>query len=168
MRKTVTVFTSFFLLVAGIAFAAGRDRFGTESLRGRYSGNLDISETILVDQNTTMHIDGRALLALVFDAKSGVTGVVSVSAVIPGDTPSVFTCVFDAQGGYEIAESGLGTATLNITPTSACAGPATLQLRLLVGGRNRTRLDVTIDGASGLGPGSVPIAIIGSGSLSQQ
>jgi hypothetical protein len=106
-------------------------------------------------------------LALTFDAKSAVTGITSVTASIPNNPPTLFTCVFTAAGVYEIGEDGLGTATLDITPTTACAGPATLKLSLLVGGRNRSRLDVSIDGATGLGPDSLPIAIIGSGTLTE-
>jgi len=168
MRKTILTTTTLLLLASGIALAAGRDRFNTMSLRGRYTGNLTISETIPVDEGTMLNIDARQLLALTFDGKSDVTGITSVSASIPNDPPSVFTCVFTAQGTYEIGEDGLGTASLDITPTTECAGPATLKLSLLVGGRNRSRIDVTVDGATGLGPDSLPIAIVGSGALVEQ
>lgn len=168
MRTTIFTLTSLILLVTSIAFAASRDRFGTDSLRGRYTGNLVISEHLQVDENTTLNIEARQLLALTFDGKSEASGITSVSAAIPGNPPTVFTCVFTARGTYEIGDSGLGTATLNITPTTECAGPAVLKLSLLVGGRNRSRIDVTIDGASGLGPDSVPIAIVGGGVLVEQ
>jgi len=168
MRKTLVISTTaLFLLIAGVALAAGRDRFATMSLRGRYTGNLTISEHLQIEENTTLQIEARQLLALTFDGKSGVSGFTTVTAAIPGNPPTVYTCTFNAQGTYDIGENGLGTANLNITPTTDCAGPATLKLSLLVGGRNRSRIDVTIDGATGLGPDSVPIAIVGAGSLSE-
>ncbi|MEO6030204.1 MAG: hypothetical protein ABIR79_25325, partial [Candidatus Binatia bacterium] len=74
MRKTIVLSTSIFLLVAGVAFAAGRDRFATMSLRGRYTGNLTISEHLQIEENTTLHIEARQLLALTFDGKSEVSG----------------------------------------------------------------------------------------------
>lgn len=168
MRQSVLTVTAATLLFAGVAFAASRDRFGTTSLRGRYTGNLTLAEHIQVDTNTILNINGYVLMGLTFDGKSDVVGVASVSAAIPGNPPVSFNCVFDAQGTYEIAESGLGSATLNITPTSECAGPAVLKMGLLVGGKNRSRVDVTIQSASGLAPDSVPIAVVGGGMLSEQ
>lgn len=168
MRKTILTALTSMLLVAGVAVAIAADRFATMSLRGRYSGNLTLAEHIPMDENNTLTIDARQLLALTFDGRSGVTGVTSVTAAIPSNPPTIFTCVFTVEGTYEVAESGLGTATLNITPTTACAGPGTLTLTLLVGGRNRNRIDATIDGATGLGSDAGPIALFGSGTLTEQ
>ncbi len=166
MKKTIATI-ALVLGIAGLAAASARDRFSTTSLRGRYTGNIAISESIPLDESTVLKIEARQLLALTFDAKSNVTGITSVTALIPNSPPTVFTCVFTIEGTYELSEEGLGTATLNITPTTACSGPATLKLSLLVGGRNRNRLDVSIDGASGLGAGDVQIAILGSGTLTE-
>jgi hypothetical protein len=138
--------------------------FNEGSLRGRYTGNVTISESIPDGSGGTLQIEARALMALTFDAQGAAIGLVSVSAYVPGAAQTLFTCVFDATGNYQLGDAGLGTATLSITPTSACAGPATLKMSLLVGGRFRNRLDVTIDGADSVPP-TDPIPLVGSGTL---
>ena len=166
------VWVRVFIVVIGIVLGAGHsdraaadDKFNTGDLRGRYSGNVDISEAIPDGNGGAIHIEARALMALTFDGKSAVKGSVSVTAYIPAAGQTLFTCVFDAAGTYQLAATGLGTATLDVTPTTACAGPATFSMSLLLGGRNRSRLDVTIDGANSIPPGESSIPIVGSGSL---
>jgi hypothetical protein len=138
--------------------------FNAVSLRGRYSGNVTISESIPDGNGGSLQIEARALMALTFDSNGGAVGLVSVVAYIPGAAQTLFTCIFDATGNYQLGDSGLGGATLNITPTTACAGPATLKMSLLVGGRFHDRLDVTIDGADSVPPTN-PIPLVGSGVL---
>lgn len=169
MRRISFALLAASILTAGVAGAAGSDRYTSGSLRGRYSGNLVISERIPVDADQTIAIEARQLLALTFDGKSAVNGVTSVTAVIPNTPPSSFTCVFTVAGTYQVGAEGLGSADLTITPTSDCTtGPAGLKLSLLVGGRHRSRLDVTIDAARGPNGEDPGIAIVGAGALIAQ
>lgn len=167
MRQTRFAVLAYMLLVSGLASAANRDPYDGAQLRGRFTGNLTISERIPVDGNNTLAIEARQLLALTFDGKSGVTGIASVTAAIPAEPPTVFTCVFTIEGTYEVGDAGLGSADLAITPTTECAGPAMLDVTFLIGGKNRSRIDVTIDGARGAGPDAPMLAIVGSGTLAK-
>lgn len=163
MLLAATMFTT------GVADAGPTDRFTSSSLRGRYTGNLAIEERIPSDGNTTIEIEARQLLALNFDGKTGVSGVTNVTAIVPSSPPITFTCAFTVAGTYQVGAEGLGTADVTITPAGDCPiGPAGLKLSLLVGGRNRSRLDVTVDAARGPNGEDAGIAIVGAGTLTQQ
>ncbi len=98
-----------------------------------------------------------------FDGKSGVSGATSATVAVPGQNS--FTCAYRATGVYEIGDEGLGTATLDLAPAGdACPGGVTLKLSMLVGGRNRGRLDVTIDAATTI-PDGQQLPIVGAGVL---
>ncbi len=142
--------------------AVARVTFGSDSLRGRYSGNIAIAENIPTD-GTPLHIEARQLLALTFDGVSQVSGVSSVTVAVPGQ--STFTCTYRAIGTFQLGDDGLGTASLALTSPTVqnCGDGITLALSLLVGGHSRERLDVTIDSADVAGTGAVPL--VGSGLL---
>jgi hypothetical protein len=146
----------------GIGIATARGTFATDSLRGRYTGNLTIGESFS-DGTTVTRIEARQLLALDFDAQGAVAGASSVTVAVPGQP--TFTCPYTVAGTYEIGDQGMGSASLALTSQAeTCGGGSavTVQLSLLVGGHNRSRLDVVVERAV-TPDGEVPL--VGSGVL---
>lgn len=146
----------------GIGVATARGTFATDSLRGRYTGNLVIGETFS-DGTTTLHVEARQLLALNFDAQGAVAGASTVTVAVPGQP--TFTCPYVVTGTYEIGDDGLGSATLVMTSQAEACGMGvgvTEHLSLVVGGHNRSRLDVVVQRAV-TPDGEVPL--VGAGVL---
>jgi len=152
------------LLVGGEVTTARAVGFDSGSLRGRYTGHLNVGATFS-DGTTTQRLEVQLLTALKFDGKAAVEGASRITVAVPGQM--AFTCPFSVTGTYEIAETGLGTATLVLVPSDpACgdSGPGvTLQASLAVGGERRRRLDVSISG--GTDPSGEVLPITGAGML---
>jgi hypothetical protein len=151
------------LLVGSVGLAAAaRGTFDTASVRGRYTGSLTLTQNFS-DGTTDFRVEARQLLVLTFDGDAAVSGASSATVAVPGQ--NTFTCAYRATGVYEIGDEGLGTATLDLVPASdVCPGGVVLKLSLLVGGHNRSRLDVTIDGATTI-PDGQQLPIVGAGVL---
>jgi hypothetical protein len=153
------------VLLGRTGVASGRETFETANLHGRYTGHLTVGANFS-DGTTTQRLDVQLLSALIFDGKSAVTGTSIVTVAIPGQTP--FTCPFAVTGTYDLGDAGLGRATIALAASDQTCGDGggagvTLQANLVVGGRNRRRLDVTINAATDTQGEVLPI--IGAGTL---
>jgi hypothetical protein len=94
-----------------------------------------------------------------------VDGASRVTVSVPNQPP--VTCPFTITGTYAVEETGLGTATLALVPSDqTCDGGGsgtTLHVSVLVGRKDRRRLDITINGATE--PGGEALPVVGAGTL---
>lgn len=151
-------------LVVATGSMASAKSFDTDSVRGRYTGPIELGANFS-DGTTTQRLEAHLLTALTFDGQSGLAGTSSVTVAIPQQAP--FTCAFAVTGSYQIGEDGLGSGTLTLAPTDvACGdggGGVTLQVSLVVGGHNRRRLDVKVNVATD--PNGEVLPLVGTGTL---
>lgn len=159
--KKIMLALSLILVTGSVASAKS---FDTDSVRGRYTGHVELGANFS-DGTSTQRLDIQMLAALTFNGESSVTGTASVTASIPGQ-PAPFTCPFAVTGTYEIGAEGLGGGTLVLVASDPACGEeagATLQVSVVVGGHNRRRLDVKVNGAVD-GTGQA-LPLVGTGTL---